>query len=344
MSSTLSQFLGSSKNMRKWIGLAIFVALLFSEPILISHLWSNAGFLLLSHVKSTASSLQPQQNIETKSQQLLHRAAGTDNDNLSAHRGLGWLYAIQGEKEKAADEWLIGGYRVTDFAERGEVLRTVMSYEDAITWYGWATWLKPELGDLWYNIGFIYEKLESWDKVVKAYEYGLSLSLVEIGESDIYYRLGKVLYEKIAQPDPDAALKFLDTAIDQDWFVMQSHAVEAHMLRARILRDFKRELEALHDYEWVIAQQPDHYWAYVSAGTLYWQSYENAVRAESLLMTAITILPERPEAYLRLGRLYQDVGRLTEAIKLFEQVIDFDPQNTAALKQLDKLTILREKN
>lgn len=56
----------------------------------------------------------------------------------------------------------------------------------------------------------------------------------------------------------------------------------------------------------------------------------------------LNIFPNEPEAYNRLGKAYSELGRYSEARQAYNQTLKYNPNNTIAKKNLDRLSMLQE--
>ena len=56
----------------------------------------------------------------------------------------------------------------------------------------------------------------------------------------------------------------------------------------------------------------------------------------------LQMFPSEPEAYNRLGKAYSELGQYTEAREAYSQTLIYNPKNTIARKNLDRLALLEE--
>jgi tetratricopeptide (TPR) repeat protein len=56
----------------------------------------------------------------------------------------------------------------------------------------------------------------------------------------------------------------------------------------------------------------------------------------------ISLFPQEPEAYNRLGKAYSELGRYADAHQAYAQSLKIDPSNTIAKKNLDRLESLKD--
>ena len=55
----------------------------------------------------------------------------------------------------------------------------------------------------------------------------------------------------------------------------------------------------------------------------------NYPQAEANLLVALDLNPENPFALLNLGVVYQDTGRTSEAVEIYERLLELTPEETA---------------
>src|SRR5436190_8877489 len=56
----------------------------------------------------------------------------------------------------------------------------------------------------------------------------------------------------------------------------------------------------------------------------------------------LTIYPNEPEAYNRLGKAHNELGQYAEARQAYAQALKYNPNNTIARKNLERLSLLQE--
>ena len=56
----------------------------------------------------------------------------------------------------------------------------------------------------------------------------------------------------------------------------------------------------------------------------------------------LSLFPQEPEAYNRLGKAYSELGQYSEARQAYSQTLKYSPTNTIAKKNLDRLALLQE--
>jgi tetratricopeptide (TPR) repeat protein len=321
----------------RWLALILFAALVLRAPEMASRSLDNIGNVLLVRALST-SMPQTAQEIR-QAEQLFRRATLYAPSYDSGWQGLGFALSAQGHEDEAILAW----QNVDDMAAHlvllGEQARESHQYAAALQWYRRASLVEPGLGDPWYYSGLAYEGLERWDDALAALKKALSLSLNEIGPSDVNYQIGWLLSREQNPPNPEAALAALNEAISQDQFSDATRTTQAHYEKAGVLRQLGRDQEALTEYRWVTARRPRYYSAHVQLGWLYWQTERNGVQAEATLLHAIHLLPDSKPAYLRLATIYRDLGRTADEAAMYRQILALDPADERAIRGLERLGI-----
>ncbi len=56
----------------------------------------------------------------------------------------------------------------------------------------------------------------------------------------------------------------------------------------------------------------------------------------------LSLFPNEPEAYNRLGKAHSELGQYTEARQAYSQTLKYSPNNTIAKKNLERLSLLQE--
>ena len=64
--------------------------------------------------------------------------------------------------------------------------------------------------------------------------------------------------------------------------------------------------------------------------------------AVSTNRSILTLFPSETEAYNRLGKAFSELGQYAEARQAYTQTLKFNPNNTIAKKNLDRLALLQE--
>lgn len=253
--------------------------------------------------------------IVTQAQRWLEWAVARDGGNRLAYQGLAFALAAAGQEEEAVKAWQIADPTLYDFIMLVDTARRIQNRAHAVRWDRWAA---------------IFRELAE------------QVPPDEPGSSEICHEWGRILLDQ--KEPPERILDVFTMAIERDRFFEQTHKVEAHFLRAEVLRGMKRWQEALRDYEWVTRfgeayrgswMWPVPYWAWVHQGHIYQRIYKNPEKAQRRFEAATKFNPNAKWAYLRLGALLQEQGKIEEARTVFKKVLQLDPCDEIARSVLD---------
>ena len=312
--------------------------LLLCGSAFLSRAGSNGGLLFLVHNMATSKTSFQE---AAKAEKLLRQAAAWNNDNEGAHRGLGWVLAAQGENEEAGTEWLTGGFTAQDFIARGEQARKAKQYEEALAWFERAAEIEPELGDPWYYTGLIYERMEQWEKALEAYARAVEAhAFVAVGRSNLYYRMGLIYQWHLEPRQTDAALTVYETAIEMADFQPLTEVADCHYGRGTILwwRGSDPD-KCIVECRRAIELNPKHVSAHILLGVIYYASYKDMAMAESEIHKAIELSPQNKWPYYQLGEIYRQAGRADEAVAMYKQALEIDPEFNVARERLETLRV-----
>jgi tetratricopeptide (TPR) repeat protein len=286
---------------RRWWILVGFAAIILLAAlfgrVVVSRAWSNAGALAYSRALAVAGDGATAPDALAKAEPLLETALRLDGRNAAAHRLLGFVLWEQGRRDEAAAHWREAGIPLADLTRAANQARHADKLEKALDWYHRAIAVAP-------------------------------------ARSDAYASAGTTL---IAIGDGEQALAYLDKAIALGDFISKSRETSAHFNRGDLLRAMERDSEARAEYEWVLEQEPDSYWAYLQLGRIEWEVDGDAARAEALYLRGLEIAPDLKWAYNRLGELYRETGRSAEALQMYRKALAIDPEDETAQKQVRRL-------
>lgn len=295
-----------------------------------NYIQANVGFVLLNQTLATPS----------KHTSILEAVRWLENAEIaSARRGLGFALAALDDEEAAQLAWKQAGEDEQDFLIRGRRAAESGNYETAVTWFERAIAIQPTSADAWYGLGLLYEEAGESEKAISAYAEGVQKpDRVRVGRSDFYLHLGLVYARLVIPIDNQTALDYYDQALMVSDFGDPQSEVQAHYLRAEMLNQFGLKEAALNDYNWVIQHSPKHYAANARFGLLLWSIRQDIDAAEIFLLRAVAINGQQKMAYRSLGAIYKEVGRIDEAIEMYQQILILDPTDPQARQALDNLS------
>ena len=171
------------------------------------------------------------------------------------------------------------------------------------------------------NVCFIQEDY-------KAMEEAASKAIaIEEGNAVAHYLLGKA---RKGQDDDLMTIAHLTKAI-----ALKDDFLEARLMRAEALLKMKQYKETMEDIDAVLAQNPEEETAILLRGKV---KEANGQEADYKLVTEVN--PFNEQAYLYLGQLFINQKKLTEAISLFDEAIELNPNFAEAYKERGRAKLL----
>lgn len=316
-------------------GALLLLALVAAPPLLSelpSRLRANAAYVQLNRALATNQADQ----LESARQQL---AAESKSPAVGrrAWRGLGLTYLATSRLDEAAVAWghVDGGE--AEFALWGHQAELQGDWQRARAWYQLAVRLTPQDGDAWYRLAQASAQLGD-GTAADSYRQALAASEhAQYGRSNILTRLGELAQNR-TPPDWATSLAQFEAALQEDQFTDAADQQRAQVGRAEALDELGQTAAALAAYRDAATRWPNHYWANVHSGRLTWYVEHDMARAVAYLERAIALDSENKWAYLFLGGIYAETNQPEAAIPLLSRVLELDPANETARKQLDQLT------
>jgi protein O-GlcNAc transferase len=309
---------------------------------------------------------QPQRAVEA-----LERAFRLRPDSLLIREELADAYAASAQSARAVDVWATMGVKPGDMLQFGEQARQARRYDEALQWYQRAAHMLPdtidalvgagrvyrEIGryddslttlrraadanpssrDPWYEVGQIYVARKEWADALQAFRHGLGAADGQIGTSNFYYWIGYIQQYSLKPADTDGAWAIYTEALQTNDYRLQPFLkADTFYQRAVILVTRKQWREAADEYRQALMANQNHYVARVGLAQSLWQlGHHDAAVATA--RDAAEKAPNRKEAYRLLGAIYRDEGKSAEARAMYSRILELDPGDAAAQKEIDAL-------
>ncbi len=261
----------------------------------------------------------------------LQRTAAHGAANDSTWRVMGYLHLSQGEEAQALAAWQHTQVSAVELLGNGQKAEADGATEEALTWYMRAVEVDPGVIPAWEGAGLIYESRADWPAAIALYERAITANP---RNSDLLYHLGRVIGQATWPVEWATILQLAEHAISNNAFLQDWNRRQTHLMRANALRSLGRPMDALNEYQWVLAQYPDEYWAALGRAEMTWYALGDAPAAEKLLLEVIASDPGSKWGYRGLAEFYAATGRIDEARPLFEHVLELDPDDFAATRWL----------
>jgi tetratricopeptide (TPR) repeat protein len=207
------------------------------------------------------------------------------------------------------------------YSNLGVVLSDQKKLDAAVAVFQKAIQIDPKNANAYNNLGNVLSKQKKLDAAVAAFQKAIQ---IDPKNAFAYYNLGNVLSE---QKKLDAAVAAFQKAIQ-----LNPNDAEAYNNLGIVLRDQKKLDAAVTAYQKAIQLKPNYAIAYIGLG--------NALTEQKKLDEAVAayqkalILPENNSgtpasahtlANNGLGLVFQQQGKLKEAMKQFDKAEDLDP-------------------
>lgn len=374
------QPLTRKQSIRLSLGLVVVLStLVLRGPALLGHVWINAGLMVLSQAQISTSDTSPH-NATTQAETLFRLATAYAPENRFTWWGLGLALAAQGREDEAMAAWQTAGGMMEELIQRGEALRAVEQYEEALVWYERAQLLTPDSGEPWYYEGLAYEGMQEWEKALRAHERA-----IELAPSDLrpHYAIGNILlnkrrdderalriYQIVAALDPLPVMAYLGIGTALDRLHREQEALSAYQKAASLshqvednttedkqarvwphyaLGDFylrRGQLdEAKHSFEEALAQDSDKDWAGWSLWglgriALQEEKYSEVTSYFDQVLEIATTPYLRSQAYAGIGQVYIQQGDIYQGVSYLQRAHAEHPDNRGLHRYL--ADVLRE--
>lgn len=190
------------------------------------------------------------------------------------------------------------------------------------------TRIEPEHTATYISLANVCYMLEDYTAMAEAATKAIE---IEEGNAMAHYLLGKA---DDSRGDGIMCVAHLTKAI-----VLKEDFTDARLLRAEALTKMKQYKEAMEDIDAILAQDPEEEAALLLRGKIREATEdEDAAEADYRLVTELN--PFNEQAFLYLGQLYINRKRLTEAIELFTEAIELNPDFSTAYHERGRAKLL----
>ena len=197
-------------------------------------------------------------------------------------------------------------------------------YQKAIDALNEALKVDIQNADAYFYKGLIYKESGDPDKAASSFQ-----TTVEVDPDyyDAWMQLGLLYADK---KDP-LALKYFDNAISLD-----STSSEAYYAKAKFMQDAGRIGEAVRFYRNLITKNPQDAEAIYNLATIYY-GIDSITQAYRFYDLAIRQAPAKAMSYYGKGLCAEELKKRDEAISLYTQALNLDPELTEAEERLEQL-------
>ena len=199
------------------------------------------------------------------------------------------------------------------YLNRGNALKELRRFDDALGCFNKAVALKPDLVDAHNNRSVVLHYLKRLDEALASHERTIAL---KPDHAEAYNNRGIVLFELGRL---DEALASYARAI-----ALKPNYAEAHSNRGACLFDLGRLDEALASCEKAVALKPDHAQAHSNRGKFLYL-LKRGDEALASFGKAIALKPDLADAWFERSNVFYDLRRFDEALGDCEKALARDP-------------------
>ena len=204
-------------------------------------------------------------------------------------------------------------------SNRGNVLRGLQRFDEALASYDQALTIKPDYSDALRGRGSVLEALRRFDDALASYNAALAITA---DDAEALMGRGNALQ---ATKRFDEAVRSYDRALEGN-----PDYAEAFYNRGNALQNLMRYEEALASYDRALAIKPDYAEAWNNHGT----ALRELRRLDEALVSyehALAMKPDYTEVLNNRGNLLRQQRRFDDALASYDRALAIDPDNAVAL-------------
>ncbi|MCX5742036.1 MAG: tetratricopeptide repeat protein, partial [Proteobacteria bacterium] len=301
--------------------------------------------------------------------EAFEKIVAIDTRNFSAYRELARLYQAAGKWEALVETYRLHISSTSDlqtridlFVAMGSVYETQLTDIDrSVEAYVDALQADPNEARALDALGRLYEKISEWDRAIDAMAHLVRLSEDGRRQVDLYWRMGRIQYAQLGDPDAAEANLLRGLAIDPahvptmealtkqysdrgDWLKAAQMMVRAESYTpvftdkvrllfeaARIYQDRLHQVDAAKQlYAAVISLDPEHVEAGRPLAAIYFDNGEWAALSPviDMLCRKVAQLNADPrelnDLYYRAARTADELGDFQRALNYYKAAFDID--------------------
>ncbi len=233
-----------------------------------------------------------------------------------AHHGIGKVAAKKGQHEQAVSAFRealkLGQAPVDTQVELAWALIHTGELAEAIETINKSLETGPPSGRAFFLLGTAHEQLQDYEKAKDAYRQAINLLP---GLAEAYYGMANVC-RRLGQSDEA-----------EEFLKRHKELTEGDRRRLQTLRSSYNDVE---DMRRLLASN------YLNAARIY-RANNNLRETEKLLQNAASLDPANAEARQGLAWLYNQQGRIVEAIRILEELAVIEPENPTYYLEIGRL-------
>jgi tetratricopeptide (TPR) repeat protein/4-amino-4-deoxy-L-arabinose transferase-like glycosyltransferase len=248
------------------------------------------------------------------------------------HILFGNIFGLQGHWEQAVREYekaigLNSGYTLAYYGlalayeGQDQIGQAIAVYQEAITVHPDLAWLHIYLAQVYEDQGRTQEAIAEYEEAITTSSNEMRPRFLEIAHDHI--RRGRIAYEDGAYDKANIAYRLALTLSWDDQEILQTVAQACLVDEYCSEPDFLQQV--ITKYEEAIQKYPDRESLYGQLANVY-QNVGRVDDAVSVYKRIVTHWPEKGEAYLRLGQMYEAQGDEGMAIVEYQKAVERQPE------------------
>lgn len=202
--------------------------------------------------------------------------------------------------------------------------------DSALEAFSRALVVEPDFPKALYNRASVHMAMKDYSAAAADYErYTQIADTARMG----WYLMAQALH---LEGRYDRALDAYREAIQRDAFAMESH-----LARAEIMRDYGDADEAIASFSAYLAYEPQNALAYHDRGGLYAQRGDIEA-AERDFRQAVRIDPDMAQGWTNLASVLQKRGEYDESLTAYDRALRLEPQDALVLNNRGYVLFLKE--
>lgn len=283
---------------------------------------------------------------------------------------LGQIYRLKSEEiitkfYEAINQNLVTRFialgHLQEAAEVCHLLGTVLTLKDDLPaseqWYLRAVSIQPQLAKSHYNLGFLYEQQDEWEKAINSY---VNVINSNTNYTKAYYRLGLIFkqqrnftkaieqFSQVLQLDQNhqgakfnlALLwhkgeggNFIQNLLEEKELKLLPNLIDEINEAGAILMRERKWKQAKNCFQAVIELDPTYFFAHYNLGCVL-QNQEKYSDAIAAYCRALKIDFNHTDSLKNLGYVYYKTGQIDLAQKCFKKILEIDPNHAETYELL----------
>jgi len=228
--------------------------------------------------------------------------------------------------EDALDTYILSGHRAEWWRLLGDIRRDQGESQGAEAAYRSALADDPTDFNAWISLGWlVYEDTGNAEAAIAYFKEAVRAAPKR---SDGYQAVGQIW---VREEQPLQALEWYQKASE-----LNPSRMSLVLNYANLLSSTDQFELALVEYEMAIERHPDSWWPYYHLALAFWQ-HDDPDQAIQAIEKASLLNPNDVRIFNRAGWMYEELGRLDDALAAFQHALRLRPNDSTAQRGVERL-------